>query len=85
MMPNTGGPLGPLPAPTDPAALECSAAWQARYDECLAAGMGARRAGIEAAKASAECRRVQLGLPAVDPGDIVYEQLQAERRARAGG
>jgi hypothetical protein len=37
---------------------------------------------LEAARQAAEEARVRAGLPAVPPGDVEYEQLQAERRER---
>lgn len=60
----------------------CAAAALAELERCLAAGMRLRAARIEAAKAAASARRVQLGLPAVDPGDVEWERMRAGRRRR---
>lgn len=38
---------------------------------------------LERARQSAREARVKAGLPAAPPGDELYEQLQAERRARS--
>ncbi len=80
----TGGAYPPTVAIVTPESDACTAAAQAELERCLAAGMRLREARIEAAKAAASERRVQLGLPAVDPGDLEWERRQAERKRLKG-
>ena len=39
-------------------------------------------AELDRAREAASAARVARGLPAIDPGDLEHEQLQAEQRAR---
>jgi hypothetical protein len=39
-------------------------------------------AELEASREAASAARVAKGLPAIDPGDLEYEQLLAERRRK---
>jgi hypothetical protein len=80
-----GMPIGPAVGPRDlEAAAECLAAQARRYAECIAQGMSVKHATWEGVGAAAECRRVQLGLPAKPEPDFHVPPAQRLRFDASG-